>query len=60
MCIRDRCFWVADKSIEWLIKGEYLERAKNALDAAGISIPFPHLQLMLPPQPPAVSLNEAA
>ena len=26
---------------------EYLEKAKKALDAAGIDIPFPHMQLLL-------------
>lgn len=40
-------FWIADESIERKIKGEYLEKAKKALDAAGIEIPFPHLQLFL-------------
>ncbi|HLL88993.1 MAG TPA: mechanosensitive ion channel family protein [Tepidisphaeraceae bacterium] len=40
-------FWIEDESIELKIKYEYLERAKKALDAAGIEIPFPHVQLFL-------------
>ncbi len=39
--------WTQDESIEGLLRSEYLERVKNALDAAGISIPFPHVQLLL-------------
>jgi small-conductance mechanosensitive channel len=39
--------WIADESIERKIAYELLERAKNALDAAGIQIPFPHLQLFV-------------
>ena len=30
---------------------EYLEKAKNVLDAAGIQIPFPHLQLFVEDTP---------
>ncbi|HMB96729.1 MAG TPA: mechanosensitive ion channel, partial [Tepidisphaeraceae bacterium] len=40
-------FWVADESLEHRIVYEYLEKAKNALDAAGIEIPFPHMQLFI-------------
>ena len=39
--------WTQDESLEGQLKSEYLEKAKNALDAAGISIPFPHVQLLL-------------
>jgi small conductance mechanosensitive channel len=41
--------WTQDESMEGALRGEYLEKAKNALDAAGISIPFPHVQLLLEP-----------
>jgi small conductance mechanosensitive channel len=40
-------FWIRDESIEKAIQCEYLEKAKKALDAAGIDIPFPHMQLLL-------------
>lgn len=40
-------FWIADESIERLIVPQYIEKAKKALDAAGIQIPFPHMQLFL-------------
>jgi small conductance mechanosensitive channel len=39
--------WIRDESEEKTIYSEYLEKAKNALDAAKIEIPFPHMQLML-------------
>jgi small conductance mechanosensitive channel len=39
--------WIEDESIERKIKYELLERVKNALDAANIQIPFPHLQLIV-------------
>ncbi len=40
-------FWIKDESEQNLREWEFLERAKKALDAAGIAIPFPHLQLLL-------------
>ena len=40
-------FWIRDESLEKAMKCEYLEKAKKALDAAGIDIPFPHMQLLL-------------
>jgi small conductance mechanosensitive channel len=40
-------FWIEDESLEQAIHHEYLEAAKNALDAAGVELPFPHLQLFL-------------
>lgn len=39
-------FWVADKAIAGAIYFEYMEKVKKAFDAAGIEIPFPHLQLL--------------
>jgi small conductance mechanosensitive channel len=47
------CFWVKDEGLERKMKGEYLEKAKNALDAAGIQIPFPHMQVFVE-QTPAI------
>ena len=52
-------FWVRDKSIAAPIQFEYVERVKKAFDAAGIEIPFPHLQL-LTDQPAAVRGLRAA
>ena len=43
------CFWTADPSLEGGLRSEYLEKAKDAFDAAGISIPFPHVQLIVDP-----------
>ena len=40
-------FWIRDESLEKSIVHEYTEKAKNALDAAKIEIPFPHVQLMM-------------
>jgi small conductance mechanosensitive channel len=48
-------FWIKDPSIQRIIRGEYLEKAKNALDAAGISMPFPHVQVFLE-QTPALEM----
>jgi len=39
--------WISDESAEKAIYHEYLEKAKNALDAANIEIPFPHMQLLV-------------
>jgi small conductance mechanosensitive channel len=40
-------FWIREESQAKTIQCEYLEKAKKALDAAGIDIPFPHMQLLL-------------
>lgn len=42
-------FWIAPEDIvtEPKIRAEVLEASKEALDAAGIQIPFPHLQLYI-------------
>ena len=47
-------FWINDPALERVIVSEYVEKCKKALDAAGISIPFPHMQLLLE-ETPAVS-----
>jgi small conductance mechanosensitive channel len=49
-------FWISDESIERRIGYEYLEKAKKALDAANIQIPFPHMQLFLEQTPAAAAL----
>ena len=51
-------FWIGDEAIEHTIRYEYLEKAKNALDAAGISIPFPHMQVLME-QPGAGEMRKA-
>lgn len=48
-------FWIREEKYEDAMQYEYLEKAKEALDAAGIEIPFPHVQLLLE-QTPAVEL----
>lgn len=40
-------FWTEDPAQKMPLTWEYTEKAKKALDAAGIEIPFPHLQLFL-------------
>jgi small conductance mechanosensitive channel len=39
--------WILDESDEETVFHEYMEKAKKALDAANIEIPFPHRQLLL-------------
>ncbi|HET7451361.1 MAG TPA: mechanosensitive ion channel family protein [Thermoanaerobaculia bacterium] len=39
--------WAADPSRRIAIRAEYLERAKNALDRAGIPIPFPQREVRI-------------
>lgn len=39
--------FIGAPSLEGPIRFAYVERMKNALDAAGIEIPFPHLQLFI-------------
>ena len=52
-------FWVADEKLEGMLKGEYLEKAKKAFDAAGIQTPFPHMQLIVQ-QSEAIEMITAA
>ena len=40
-------FWIQDPLYKYSLLFEYTEKCKKALDAAGIEIPFPHLQLFL-------------
>ena len=40
-------FWIQDPLYKFSLQYEYTEKCKKALDAAGIEIPFPHLQLFL-------------
>jgi small-conductance mechanosensitive channel len=39
--------WIAEASKEKPVHARVVEAAKVALDAAGIEIPFPHLQLFV-------------
>ena len=52
-------FWIRDESVERRIRYEYTEKAKKALDAAGIEIPFPHMQLFLENTPAIATLGGA-
>ena len=40
-------FWIREEAYEDALIWEYLEKAKKALDAAGIEIPYPHVQVLL-------------
>jgi small conductance mechanosensitive channel len=40
-------FWTLDPADKFPLTWEYTEKAKKALDAAGIEIPYPHLQLFM-------------
>ncbi len=42
-------FWTEDPSKKFPLFWEYTEKAKKALDAADIEIPFPHMQLFVEP-----------
>ena len=42
-------FWVEDESIQKGLEAEYLEKAKKALDAAGMPMPIRHIQLLSEP-----------
>jgi small conductance mechanosensitive channel len=53
-------FWVEDESIEKKIRYEYLEKTKKAFDAAGIEIPFPHMQLFVEDSEGLRTLGKAA
>ena len=44
-------FWIVDESLERSIVFEYIERCKKSLDAAGIQIPYPHMQVLLEDTP---------
>jgi small conductance mechanosensitive channel len=44
-------FWVADETIVGAVSAQYNERIKNAFDAAGIEIPYPHVQLLVKDAP---------
>ena len=40
-----RVLLATDPDMRWNVKREFLRRAKNGLDAAGIEIPYPHLTI---------------
>jgi small conductance mechanosensitive channel len=52
-------FWIRDEKYEDAMSWEYLEKAKVALDAAGIEIPFPHVQLLVEETPAMKALAKA-
>ncbi|MGH7178983.1 MAG: mechanosensitive ion channel family protein [Tepidisphaeraceae bacterium] len=52
-------FWIEDESQERAMSHEYLEKAKKALDAARIEIPFPHLQLFVEDTPAIKAMAKA-
>jgi small conductance mechanosensitive channel len=52
-------FWIREEKYEDAMQYEYAERAKAALDAAGIEIPFPHMQLFLENTPALEQLAAA-
>jgi small conductance mechanosensitive channel len=39
--------WLAEPERRQAIRGEYLERAKRALESAGVSIPFPQREVRM-------------
>ena len=40
-------FWTEDPLLKFNLMWEYTEKCKQAMDDAGIEIPFPHMQLFL-------------
>ena len=52
-------FWIKEEAYEDAMQWEYLEKAKKVLDAAGIEIPFPHVQLLLEDTPAVEKLSGA-
>jgi small conductance mechanosensitive channel len=52
-------FWIREKAIAGPIYHEYMEKVKKAFDAAGIEIPFPHLQILSSPQAQLPQLRAA-
>ena len=40
-------FWTEDPLLNYTLMWEYTERCKQAMDLAGIQIPFPHMQLFI-------------
>jgi small conductance mechanosensitive channel len=49
-------FWISDEALEHVITYEYIEKAKKAMDAAEIEIPFPHMQLFVENTPAIAAL----
>jgi small conductance mechanosensitive channel len=50
-------FWIKEEAYEDAMIWEYLEKSKKALDAAGIEIPFPHMQLLVEETPAIAALS---
>jgi small conductance mechanosensitive channel len=53
-------FWIRDESLERPIVHEYTEKCKIALDAAGIQIPFPHMQVFMEETPATQQIASGA
>lgn len=53
-------FWITEERYEDAMQYEYMEKCKEALDAAGIEIPFPHLQLFVEPSKGIEMLGKSA
>lgn len=53
-------FWIREEKYEDAMQYEYLEKAKLAMDQAGIEIPFPHVQLLLEQTPAIEQLAKKA
>ena len=51
-------FWIRDEAQQKKIWSDYLEKAKKALDMAGIQIPYPHMQLILEESPSLQRLTD--
>ena len=49
-------FWICEERYEDELMHEYLEKAKVALDEAGIEIPFPHVQVLMEDTPALMAL----
>ncbi len=52
-------FWADDPLLKFPMQFEYIEKCKSALDAAGIQIPYPHLQMFLEQTPGLKDLVDA-
>jgi small conductance mechanosensitive channel len=53
-------FWIREERYEDAMQYEYMERCKEALDKAGIEIPYPHLQLFVEKTPAIEMLSRTA
>ncbi|MFO1199907.1 MAG: mechanosensitive ion channel family protein [Burkholderiaceae bacterium] len=54
-----RCRFRVARLAQWSVRREYLRRLKQAFDAHGIEIPFPHVKLISPGPVPASAPHSA-